>query len=148
MRVLSRRSDQSSLRTALQVWFKGFVCYEFTHLGECLGAYLPDKTLIWSLHVRESGFRYPPRKFLVVKSGIRENFACVMWNPGNFCLWNPKSGKFLLVKSGIREIFARVIRNPVNFCLWNPETKKFLLLKSRIPEIFAREIRNLGNFCL
>ena len=60
-----------------------------------------------------------------MKSGIREIFACgirnpEIWNPGNFCSWNPESGKVLLVKSGIRKIFAREIRNPGNFCLWNP----------------------------
>ena len=83
-----------------------------------------------------------------MKSGIREIFTCGIWNPGNFCLWNPEFGKFLLVESGIREIFAREIRNSGNFYLWNLESGKFLLVESGIWEIFAREIRNPGNFCL
>ena len=66
-------------------------------------------------------FRYPPRKLLLVKSGVWEIFACG--------IRNPESGKVLLVKSGIREIFACGIRNPGNFCSWNPESGKFLLVE-------------------
>ena len=36
-----------------------------------------------SPHVRESG------KFLLVESGIQENFTCGIWNPGQ---WNPEYG--------------------------------------------------------
>ena len=61
-------------------------------------------------------FRYPPRKFLLVKSGIREIFACGIRNPGNLCSWNPESGKFLLVESESlaleSEIQLKVSRNP------------------------------------
>ena len=63
------------------------------------------------------------------------NFAYGIQNPGNFCSWNPESGKFLLVESGIREILpvesgvlgfgirniALRIGNPTND--WNPESK-------------------------
>ena len=63
-------------------------------------------------------------------------------NPGNFCLYNPESGKFLLVQSGIQEIFACTIRNPGNFLLYNPESRKFLLVQSGIGKSFAYGIRN------
>ena len=76
-------------------------------------------------------------------------------NPGNFCLYNPESGKFLLVmirnrgkfllvQSGIEEIFACTIRNRGNFCLYNPQSRKFLLVQSGIGKIFAYGIRNPG----
>ena len=65
-------------------------------------------------------------------------------NPGNFCLYNPESGKFLLVQSGIQEIFACTIQNRWNFCLYNPESRKFLLVQSGIRKIFACTIRNPG----
>ena len=69
-------------------------------------------------------------------------------NPGNFCLWNPESGKFLLVEFRIREIFACGIQNTRNFGLSNPESGKSLLVEFRIREIFACGIQNPGNFCL
>ena len=81
--------------------------YIFARASPCFGLSMSENL----------DFRYPPRKFLLVKPGIREIFARGIRNRGNFCSWNPESGKFLLVKSGIREIFAREIRNPGNFCL-------------------------------
>ena len=87
-------------------------------------------------------------KLLRMESGIRENFASGIRNPGKFCLWNPESGKILLVESGIREKFAYGIRNPGKVCLQNRESGQFLLVESRIRENFACEIWNLGNFIL
>ena len=60
----------------------------------CKGIRNPGKFCLWN---PESG------KTLLVKSGIRENFARGIRNPGKVCLQNPESGKFLLVESGIRE---------------------------------------------
>ena len=87
----------------------------------CKGIRNPGKFCLWN---PESG------KTLLVKSGIRENFACGIRNPGKVCLWNPESGKSLPSESGIREIFACGIRNPRKFCLWNPESGKFYLVES------------------
>ena len=126
-----------------------------SHLGECLVAYLPEQVLdlvapcqrIWIFGIRLGNFcSWNPEsgKFLLVKSGIQEIFACGIRNPGNFCSWNPESAKFYLVESGIPKIFARGIRNPEKFCSWNPESGKFLLVKSGIREIFACGIQILG----
>ena len=87
----------------------------------CKGIRNPGKFCLWN---PES------EKTLLVKSGIRENFACGIRNPGKVCLWNPESEKSLPSESGIREIFACGIRNPRKFCLWNPESGKFYLVES------------------
>ena len=73
-----------------------------------------------------------PGKFCLWNSGIQENFACGIRNPGKVCSWNPESGKRLPSESGIREIFACGIRNPGKFCLWNPKSGKFYLVESGI----------------
>ena len=102
----------------------------------CKGIRNPGKFCLWN---PESG------KTLLVKSGIRENFACGIRNPGKVCLWNPESGKSLPSESGIREIFACGIRNLGNFILWNPGSWALefgsQLKKSGI--LVTIEIRNL-----
>ena len=57
-----------------------------------------------------------------------------LWNPGNFCLYNPESGKVLLIESGTLGFWnkAQGIRNPSSTdkestsCTWNPESKTVL----------------------
>ena len=56
------------------------------------------------------------------------------WNPGNFCLCNPESGKVLLIESGTLGFWnkAQGIRNPSSTdkestsCTWNLESKTVL----------------------
>ena len=68
-----------------------------------------------SRHVRESGF----------------------WNPGNFCLWNPESGKFC--ESGILAFeirrAAQRIRNATNdWNLQSIQVSEIHSTESRIPD--------------
>ena len=79
-----------------------------------------------------------------------EIFDSKFRNPGNFCLWNPESGKFLLLESRIREIFGSGIRikafgmrnpatrigNPAND--WNSESKTVLGWRQRERTILNR----------
>ena len=47
-------------------------------------------------------------------------------NPGNFCFWNPESGKILLLESGILGFgiwkTAQGIRNPLRIGIQNPSS--------------------------
>ena len=66
--------------------------------------------------------------------------------PGNFCLWNPKSGKILLVGFGNRNT-AQGIWNPTN--VLNPESKfHWQILKSEIHGVGSRILHWASLSCL